>query len=131
MNDPEEKLKALHLAFCEATNNDPNVLRYHLFQRVWADFERNGFTQDDLRLVLCLVIRQNRNYSMKRKLTIRGVVEDMPRFCEDLAEARRCESRKATPKEKVLGELRGFIPARNGNALKTVGEVIKKAGLVP
>ena len=125
-----DQIKSLHLLFCEMTNSNPNVLRLPLFERAWWEYLRNGFTEDDLRVVLKRIIKLNAGYTIKRKLTIRAVVEDLPRFCEDLAEARRIEALRATPKEKALGELRGAIPERKTNELKSLGELVKKAGLV-
>jgi hypothetical protein len=121
-----EHLKQYHLQWCELTGNDPNVLRYHLFERSYYDLNRNGFTLDDLKLVVKLIIRQNLKYSIKRKLTIRAVIDDLPRFCEDLAEAKRLQALNVTPRERAIGELRGSIPARAQKDAQVLKELLKR-----
>ncbi len=130
MTDPELHLKELHLAWCEATATDPNALRYLLFERDFYEFDRMGFKASDMRLVVSLIKRNNarqRDPQMRRKLRIDLVIRDLARFNEDLIEAQRQERCKPTRQETALGELRGSIPERNGNSLKSVGDIIRKS----
>lgn len=132
MNDPASPLQALHAAFCRITQADEKVVQYRLFERDWYEFNSMGFTLADLELVLAHIARQNSrqtNPDFRRKLSIRSIISDLPRFAEDLMDARRRQAQKATPKEKALGELRGFIPERGGNNLKSLGELLKQGGL--
>lgn len=120
-------LEKLHARFCELTGACQKTLKFRLFERTFYEFHAGGFTLEDMELVIAHIKRLNRNYSIPRKLTIRSVIEDLPRFAEDLVEARRLEARKTTSRERAIGELRGFIPERGANDAIALGELLKKA----
>jgi hypothetical protein len=129
MNTPISPCEQLHLDYCQFAGHDPEILRFCFYQQSWQSFLANGFVRDDLRIVMAYVKKQNEKYTIKRPLRIRSLIDDMPRFCEDLAEARRLEQRRPTAKEMALGELRGFVPPRQTATLRTVGDVLRQNGL--
>ena len=120
-------IESLHIAWCQLNNIAPNELRIQFYVQSYQSFLFNGFTEADLRLVVKYIQRQNQKMTMKRKISIRSVVDDLARFNEDLCEARRLQSRAPTVKEKSLGELRGFIPDRETKPAQSLGELLRKA----
>lgn len=110
MNDIEP-LRALHQKFCELTGADANDLR---FQKHWVryfyDLHREGFTSEEMELVIRYVQAQNKKAKSpeyKRKMVPSKVIGDLERFCEDLAEAKRLEKLKTTSKQQALNCFRG------------------------
>lgn len=125
-------IESLHALFCGLTGLLPNELDFRFFAETWKTYVTSGFTDEDLRLVIGLIksdnARQERQF--KRKLRIRAVIEDIPRFAEDLSEARRRQRLKLTARESVLKDYRKFAPERDAKALRSVGDVLKASGIV-
>lgn len=124
-------IESLHALFCRLTGLEPGELDFRFFAETWKTYVTSGFDDNDLRLVIGLIksdnARQERQF--KRKLRIRDVIEDIPRFAEDLAEARRRQRLKLTARESVLKDYRKFTPERDAKALRVVGEILKANGM--
>ena len=98
----DNKLQELHVCFEKITGQS---LRYSLQQRLWWEFNNEGFTMQDLICVIQFFQRSNRNNTFKYSLKIHSILGDLSRFDSFLGEARAQERNRKpakTPKESVL-----------------------------
>ncbi len=129
MNDSTDPLLALHQKFCELTGNDTNDLR---FQKHWVryfyELHHEGFTGEEMELVIRYVQNQNKKSEFKRKLVPSKVIGDLERFCEDLSEAKRLQKLRATPRQQALDAFRGHrAPEDTSLRAVSIRDVLREA----
>ena len=130
MNDIDPLL-ALYHKFCELTDQEPNDLHFHKhISRPFYEFHREGFTVQEMELVVRYAQAQNKKATApeyRRKLVPSKIIGDLERFCEDLAEAKRIQALRVTPRQQVVSEFRGYrIEDVKVNA-QSVKDVLRKA----
>ena len=100
----QERLQSLHALFCQLTERQ---LHFALHERVWHEFDRAGFTENDLRIVIGWMKASNRKHEWQYGFKLGNVIGDLARFDEILAEAlavNRNKPKAATPREQVVKE---------------------------
>lgn len=117
----DARISELHAAYCKATGFDLPLCRNVMDlgrARVWADFEKAGFTREDLLLVIAWIRKQfarNNGYSMA-SLRFSTLLQ-LDTFEEKLHLARH-ESRLRRPKpatierEERVGDVRRIVEVR-------------------
>lgn len=116
--NPEVPLEAMHATYNRLTNQ---ALRYKAFERLWADFQRAGYTSADIELVIPWMQDQNRIYPDRPKsLNLHKLLDEDERArfesyrgaaeTESRAKAARARAWKATPAEQARASMCGHEP---------------------
>ena len=106
---PQNEIAAIHAAYCEATGFQIR-LGYDR-ERAWADFLRDGFTTEDLLLVIAWIKREIKAERRREaSLLFRNLVVHLDRFEEDCCCA-KAHARKPVPtaRDRALRELRPIV----------------------
>ena len=101
-----ERLQSFHALFCQLTERQ---LHFALHERVWYEFDRAGFTENDLRIVIGWMKSSNRKHEWQYGFKLGNVIGDLARFDEILAEAlavQRNKPKAVSPREQVVAEFR-------------------------
>lgn len=130
--DSVEPLMELHRKFCELAGlEDGNDLRFSKhWSRFYWEFQREGFTVEELTLVVRYVQAQNKKASpeYRRKIVPSKILGDLERFCEDLAEAKRLQALRVTPRQQAINEFRKHsAPESLADTAQPVRDILRKA----
>lgn len=131
MTDSIQPLLQLHQRFCELAGIDGNDLRFHkAWSHTFWDFSREGFTEEEMILVVKYIQAQNkkREPEYRRKIVPSLILGNIERFCEDLAEAKRLQALRVTPRQQAINEFRRCpAPESLANTAQPVRDVLLKA----
>lgn len=132
MNDSIEPLLQLYRRFCELAGTDPlDDLRFHKFQsRCFYEFVAGGFSEEEMILVVKYVQAKNKKLLPEYRRTIvpSKIIGDLERFCEDLAEAKRLQALRVSPRQQAINEFRKHAaPESLANTAQPVRDILRKA----
>lgn len=105
-----EHIRKLHDTYCRETGQQPP---YNTCERRWFDYQKLGFTVEDLKLVIAHVKRLNKLRDADYQLSLRfdRIIGDCERFGDLLGDARAYErqrlARVVTNKQQVMNDFRG------------------------
>lgn len=87
MNEPDQQLRSLHNIYILMTGQQPP---YSTCERRWWEWSKAGFAEDDLRLVIEHVKRENKKREFGFQLSLRfdKIIGDIERFGDCLGSAR-------------------------------------------
>ncbi len=124
MIDITPPLASIYAIYCNITERALLMTSRHLW--AWEIWKAKGFTEDDLRLVVCHIknlIKLNRRRPESFRFHL--LVEDTDRFAEDLAEARAAARipKMDYGKREVLRET-GRAIVQNENKTRTAAEIM-------
>lgn len=122
-----DHLQFLHRLYCDITQYE---IRYNMaFERMWFEFQREGFTAEDLRLVIAYLqkLYAGNERVLVACLRLRHLVEDTAHFAEYLAEARKVRraKREHAQKASVL-RATGRPPPTEDAPAESVGQVLER-----
>lgn len=129
MNSAVNSVESVHACYCSCSGLSVN-LRVH--ERAIVDFLAHGFTEDDLRMVLLHLKRENGRMSgASYSLRIDRLLDfEYRRFDSLLSEARAQHRNRVvrTPAERVLAtRTGGVMPTHTGDTSRAAGEVARAA----
>lgn len=134
MNDSISPLLEYHHKFCELAQTaiDKNDLRFHKeFSRFYWELHQAGFSVEEMCTVIRYVQAQNkkqRDPEYRRKIVPSKILGDMERFCEDLAEAKRLQALRVSPRQQAVNEFRKHsAPESLANTAQPIKDVLRKA----
>lgn len=121
----DARIEKLHAAYCEATGF-ALLLRADRM-RVWFDFEKAAFTEEDLRLVIRWIRREipKRNGYTEGSLRFSTLLQ-LDTFEEKLQLARQAFGRKARPPQVVeqqVGDVRRLVETAPSDKTARAGDV--------
>lgn len=102
-----ETLKSIHLLWCKLTGQSPDEIKYQACERMLFDYVNNGYTADNLLVVLTFINHQNRKASdPKFRIHLRfHKIMEIETFASFLGEAGpwyRNRKPPLTPRDSVL-----------------------------
>ena len=123
-----QSLESLHSIYCLLTGFD---VRFCFHERTWYEFQKAGFTENDLHSVIGFLRRENTRRDFKYSMRISKIIDDLAYFDELRAEAvavARNMRPAMTSKEQVLQQWKPEVdePPMPGNVIP-IKEALKRA----
>lgn len=118
----------LHAKWTEVTGQTVNA---RATERIWWEFSRADYNENDLELVLRFMLRSNKRNEYQYRINVLSVVGDIEKFASIHAEAAAIERNRRkvrSEKEKVLQAWRPIVGEGGGTdsqAVKSFREVLK------
>jgi hypothetical protein len=122
-----ESLQTYHDCFCKCTGHE---LNFQVQSRRWFEFQKAGYTVEDLRITLEHLKASNRKNDFKYSLKIHNVIGDLEKFDSICGEAKAIERNrrpKPTNREAVLQSFSPTIGETKGSGnMRHVNEIFVK-----
>lgn len=124
--NPIADISELHECYCAMTGRSPKLA---VFQRLWWDFQKAGYVQDDLIIVLRFMLRENQRNNYKYGLGLAKLIGDLERYDDLLNEAKAKTRNRIKPKtnrESVLAAFRKAPEPQREQVCQSVKDLLRK-----
>lgn len=122
-------VESLHACYVSCTGLAVNL---RVQERAFSHFLSVGYTEDDLRCVLCYLKRENKRMKgAAYSLRLSKLLDFEYRHFDDLLSEARAKERNRvvrTPAQRVVAQFRGYTETKTGPPVKTAGEHLKAMG---